>query len=54
MDGTLEDKVNLLFQIYDTDGDGEVSIVEIAGIIKHGHEELRACIEFSEEIIKVC
>ena len=39
-----------MFQLFDSDNDGSMSIVELARLIKHGKEELKAMVEFSEEV----
>ena len=46
-----DEKLQLVFALYDSDDDGTMSIVELARLIKHGREELKAMIEFSEEVM---
>ena len=41
-----------LRQMYDTDGDGGINIVELLHLVRDGSAEFSDCVGFSEEIMK--
>ena len=51
MRGSLTDKLSMLFRIYDTSGDNQISIVELVTLIRRSDTEFMHMIEFAEEVV---
>lgn len=51
MRGSVMEKMELVFQVYDSSGDGDICIVELIYLVKAGAEELEDVIEFSEDVM---
>jgi len=51
MRGSLNDKLTMLFDIYDYNGDHEISIVELVSLIRKNDADFMQMIEFAEEVV---
>jgi Ca2+-binding EF-hand superfamily protein len=49
--GSLDEKLELLFSVYDLNGDGDISIAEMCQLLAEEQQDLKQLIAFSDEVI---
>ena len=49
--GTTAEKLELVFEVLDSNGDGSIGISELLGIVKRGNDECMAITHFTSEIV---